>query len=152
MYQVRTDLALETREKFEEDHVEIKGVRLEKETAQGDVCITRVVIETENGAKAMGKPRGTYITIEAPNMIEEDEGCHREISAQLAKIIRELLPVETEEPSVLIVGLGNRDVTPDALGPNVVDNIMITRHIINEFGRYALGEEHTCKIGSLTVE
>lgn len=149
MYQVRTDLALEAREKFEEDNVEIKGVRLDKEMAQGDVCITRVVIETENGAKAMGKPRGTYITIEAPNMIEEDEGCHREISVQLARMIRELLPKDMEEPSVLVVGLGNRDVTPDALGPNVVDHIMITRHIINEFGRYALEEDHEFKISGI---
>lgn len=92
MYQVRTDLALETREKFEEDNVEIKGVRLEKENVPGDICITRVVIETENGAKAMGKPRGTYVTLEAPNMIEEDEDYHREISKQLAKVIRQLLP------------------------------------------------------------
>lgn len=149
MYQVRTDLALETREKFEEDNVEIKGVRLEKENVPGDICITRVVIETENGAKAMGKPRGTYVTLEAPNMIEEDEDYHREISKQLAKVIRQLLPEQKEDASVLVVGLGNREVTPDALGPNVVDNIMITRHIIKEFGRYALGDEHTRKISGI---
>ena len=78
MYQVRTDLALEAKEKFEEDHVEVKGVRLEKEKAAGDIEITKVVIETENGAKTMGKPRGIYVTLEAPNMIEEDEDYHRD--------------------------------------------------------------------------
>ncbi len=148
MYQVRTDLALEAREKFEEDNVEIKGVKLEKENLSDDICITRVVIETENGAKAMGKPRGTYITLEAPGMIDEDEDYHSEISVQLAKLIRQLLPKE-EDLAVLVVGLGNREVTPDALGPNVVDNIMITRHIIKEFGKYALGEENTGKISGI---
>lgn len=149
MYQVRTDLALEAREKFEEDNVEVKGVKLETENAPGDICITRVVIETENGAKAMGKPRGTYVTLEAPNMIEEDDDYHREISAQLAKVLRQLLPEQREETSVLVVGLGNREVTPDALGPNVVDNIMITRHIIKEFGKYALGNENMKKISGI---
>lgn len=149
MYQVRTDLALEAKEKFEEDNVEIKGVRLEKETVSKDIEVTRVVIETENGAKAMGKPKGTYITLEAPNMMEEDEGYHREISKQIAKLVGQLIPMDKEDISVLVVGLGNREVTPDALGPNVVDNMMITRHIIKEFGKYALGKNHTQKISGI---
>lgn len=149
MYQVRTDLALEAKEKFEEDNVEVKGVRLEKETVSKDIEITRVVIETENGAKTMGKPKGTYITLEAPNMIEDDEGYHREISKQIAKLVGQLIPMDKEDISVLVVGLGNREVTPDALGPNVVDNMMITRHIIKEFGKYALGKNHTQKISGI---
>lgn len=149
MYQVRTDLALEAKEKFEEDNVEVKGVRLEKETVSKDIEITRVVIETENGAKTMGKPKGTYITLEAPNMAEEDEDYHREISKQIAKLVGQLIPMEKEDISVLVVGLGNREVTPDALGPNVVDNMMITRHIIKEFGKYALGKNHTQKISGI---
>ena len=149
MYQVRTDLALETKEKFEEDNVEIKGVRLEKEELFGDIQIVRVVIETENGAKAMGKPKGTYITLEAPNMLDEDEDYHREISVQLARTLKSLLPEEREDMSVLVVGLGNREVTPDALGPYVVDNIMITRHIIKEFGSYAFGEHQTSRISGI---
>ena len=149
MYQVRTDLALEAKEKFEEDNVEVKGVRLEKETVSKDIEITRVVIETENGAKTMGKPKGTYITLEAPNMIEDDEGYHREISVQIANLVGQLIPIDKEDISVLVVGLGNREVTPDALGPNVVDNMMITRHIINEFGKYALGKNHTQKISGI---
>ena len=65
-FQVRTDLALEAREKFEEDNVEIKGVRVAEETREkSEIKITTMVIETENGAKAMGKPKGTYITLEA---------------------------------------------------------------------------------------
>ena len=64
MYQVRTDLALETKEKFEEDNVELKGVRVKEEERGENIKITEVVIETENGAKAMGKPKGIYTTIE----------------------------------------------------------------------------------------
>lgn len=149
-FQVRTDLALETREKFEEDNVEVKGVRIEEELAkEGEIKITNVVIETENGAKVMGKPKGTYITLEAPNMSEQDEGCHREISKQLAKILLRLIPKKDTPISVLVAGLGNREVTPDALGPRVVDNLMITRHIIREFGKYAFGEKETNMISSI---
>lgn len=147
MYQVRTDLALEAREKFEEDHVEIKGVRLEEEQAESDIHISSVVIETENGAKAMGKPKGSYVTLEAPNMIEEDEGYHREISLQLAKVLKRLLP--KGDFTTLIVGLGNRAVTPDSLGPRVVDNLCVTRHIIKEFGKYVIGDSCHKSVSSI---
>lgn len=149
-FQVRTDLALETREKFEEDNVEIKGVRIEEEIVEeSEIKITNVVIETENGAKTMGKPKGNYITLEAPNMIDQDEDYHREISVQLAKVLKGLLPTDEKPFSVLIAGLGNRDVTPDALGPRVVDNMMITRHVIKEYGKYAFGEEEANQISSI---
>ena len=65
MYQIRTDLALETQEKMQEDKVELKGVRFSEEYVSKNLTISTVVIETENGAKAMEKPKGTYITIEA---------------------------------------------------------------------------------------
>ena len=97
----------------------------------------------------MGKPRGNYITLEAPDMEESDEDYHREISAQLAEILKELMPIEKRELSVLVVGLGNREVTPDALGPRVVDNMMITRHIIRKFGKYAFGLKRNHQISSI---
>ena len=90
MYQVRTDLALEAREKFQDDDVEVKGVRVE-EKKNGNMKVTKVIIETENGAKAMGKPKGSYITLEAPDMADSDEDYHREISKQLADILRGLI-------------------------------------------------------------
>ena len=149
-FQVRTDLALETREKFEEDNVEIKGVRVEEEfQKEREIKITTMVIETENGAKAMGKPKGTYITMEAENMDCQDEDYHREISLELAKLIRKLLPDCKEPLSVLVAGLGNREVTPDALGPRAVDNLMITRHILKEFGKYAFGEEEVNAVSGI---
>ena len=82
-------------------------------------------------------------------MDEEDEDYHREISVQLAKIIRQLIQEKNEELSVLVVGLGNREVTPDALGPRVVDNLFITRHIVKEYGKYAFGEKNVNRISSI---
>ncbi len=149
MYRVRTDLALEAREKFENDNVEVKGVTVKEENPGRNMKVTKVIIETENGAKIMGKPRGSYITLEAPDMTDSDEDYHREISEELAKILKELMPIEKKELSVLIAGLGNREVTPDALGPRVVDNMMITRHIIRKFGKYAFGLKRNHQISSI---
>ncbi len=149
MYQIRTDLALETQEKMQEEKADLKGVRYFEEKIDKNLVISTVVIETENGAKNMGKPKGTYITIEAGNMDEEDEDYHREISEQLAKVIKRLVPVEKEELSVLVVGLGNRAVTPDSLGPRVADNLYITRHILREYGRFAFGKEGMNRISSI---
>ena len=61
---IRTDLAMEVKESFDEDHVEIRGVVLEKREEAEDILVTTVVIETEEGAKKMEKPMGTYVTIE----------------------------------------------------------------------------------------
>ena len=144
-YKIRTDLAMEQKERFESDHVEVSGVVLEEEyDEEKEIKITTVRIETENGAKAMGKPVGTYLTLEAPNMAAADEVYHREISETLAGFLEKYMK-DTEENqekgySVLVVGLGNREVTPDALGPYVVDQLNVTRHIVQEYGRYAVGK------------
>ena len=79
-YSIRTDLALEQKERFESDHVEIQGVDFKEDyDEEREIKTTTVKIETENGAKAMGKPVGTYITLEAPNMAVPDEDYHEEI-------------------------------------------------------------------------
>ena len=158
-YPIRTDLALESQERLKKDHRQVKGVRLEEEKKDHGVVISTVFIDTENAAKAMGRPRGTYVTIEAPEMIEEDAGYHRDISVELAKILRQMVSLhekkvsddleEGMDVSVLIAGLGNREVTPDALGPKVVDHLFITRHIINEFGHYAFSDEKTSRISGI---
>ena len=135
---VRTDLALEARESIEEKEKELHGVSVEERYDEtSEVHITKVVIETRNGAKAMGKPMGTYITLEAPNMTEPEEDYHQEIAEILAKEIRSVLPEPEKEQSILVVGLGNREVTADSLGPNVVDNLFINRHIVLEYGKVA---------------
>lgn len=140
-YSIRTDLALEQKERFEADNVEVQGVVLEETyDEEREIRVTTVKIETENGAKTMGKPVGTYITVEAPNMAVPDEGYHEEISRELAKFMGQLLK-KKKDYSVLVVGLGNRQVTPDALGPYVVDNLNVTRHIVKEYGKYAMGQD-----------
>lgn len=149
-YNIRTDLALETRERFVSDHVEIPGVSVEETyDEEREIRTTRVVVETENGAKMMGKPVGTYLTIEAPNMAVPDEDYHREISKKLAEDIKELIPERKEEVSVLVVGLGNREVTPDALGPYVADHLHVTRHIVKEYGKYAMGKDQVYLVSAV---
>lgn len=141
-YSIRTDLALEQKERFESDHVEIPGVVLEEQyDEEKEIRITTVKIETENGAKTMGKPAGTYVTIEAPNLSGPEESYHEEISEVLSKCLERFINIDKEEYAVLVVGLGNRKVTPDALGPCVADNLNITRHIVKEYGKYAMGED-----------
>ena len=131
---IRTDLALEATERFKEDNVEVHGVEVrEKYDKEKDVRTTVVRITTENGAKTMGKPQGTYITIEAPDLSVPDEDYHREISEEVAHHLKELIDF-SQQQSVLVVGLGNQDITADSLGPRAVENIHMTRHVIREYG------------------
>lgn len=147
---IRTDLALEQKEQFESDQVEISGVILEeKYDEKREIRITTVKIETENGAKAMKKPVGTYVTMEAPNLSVPDEGYHKEISEELKKFLEKFIHIEKKDYSVLVVGLGNRKVTPDALGPLVVDDLNITRHIVKEYGKYAMGEDEVRLVSAI---
>lgn len=146
---IHTDLALEAKERYEEDNVEIRGVCIEEEyDKEKDIRTTLVKIETENGARAMGRPQGSYLTLEAPNLSIPDEDYHREISEELARQVKKLIP-KKKELTVLVVGLGNRQVTPDALGPDVVDNLKMTRHIILEYGMQAMGEQNRYQVSGL---
>ena len=146
---IHTDLALEAKERYEENNVEIRGVCIEEEyDKEKDIRTTLVKIETENGARAMGRPQGSYLTLEAPNLSIPDEDYHREISEELARQVKKLIP-EKKELTVLVVGLGNRQVTPDALGPDVVDNLKMTRHIILEYGVQAMGEQNRYQVSGL---
>jgi len=147
---IRTDLALEVRESFPDDDVEIKGVILTEEyDKKNKIRITNVVIKNQEGAKAMGKPIGTYITIEAPELDEPSEDYHKPVSEVVAKNIMKLIK-DINKDNVLIVGLGNRDVTPDALGPNTVDNLFITRHLIKEYGDEFKTKNHIGNISAIS--
>ena len=139
MGNIHTDLALEDKERFESDQIEVSGVSVETFfDDEYEIQTTEVKIMTENGAKTMHKPIGTYITMEMPNLVLEDDEYHMEVAKKLAENIRQLLNVEGETYVALVVGLGNREVTPDALGPLAVENLNITRHIIKEYGDCAL--------------
>ena len=116
---------------------------------ENEIKVTKVVIETKNGAKAMGKPMGIYVTLEAPGMVEPEENYHQEISSELARQLKGIIPDAEKEQSVLIVGLGNRDVTADALGPNVADNLFITRHVVKEYGKAAYNKSRMHMVSSI---
>lgn len=148
--QIRTDLALEARESISEGEEGLHGVHVEEDYQEdSEIKVTRVVIESRNGAKMLGKAMGTYITLEAPNMAHPDENHHEEISRELARQLQTLLPDEKMPFSILVVGLGNREVTADSLGPRVVDNLTMTRHMVKEYGNAAFEGRTTHLVSGL---
>ncbi len=125
---VRTDLALELRDDIEESYPE--GIKVYTNSEMdGKIIVTRIEVENEKGEKALGKPAGTYITLESRELGNSDENIHEPLMELLYSNLK--LMIKGRE-KILVVGLGNREVTPDALGPQVVDNLYITRHLINE--------------------
>ena len=124
---VRTDLALENAELYwetGEDH-EIPGVSFTEEK-MGEVRITRVEVLDEEGEGAVGKPKGNYITIEIPSLLESDS----EMFLKAAKCLsRELLKLIKRPKLCLVAGLGNSEITPDSLGPKVIPRLVVTRHL-----------------------
>ena len=150
VFVVRTDLALEEGERIRESGVEIHGVILEEETRpETGILVTRVKIETKNGAKIMGKPIGTYVTLEAGQLGNDEEEYQQEVAKELSMQLQKLIPDPETEKSVLVVGLGNRQVTADALGPRVADRLFINRHIILEFGAAAYNRKKMNRVSCL---
>ena len=139
---IRTDLAMEAREALTHTPKEESGIEVsETILTPGNIKSTVVKILTENAAASIGKPKGTYVTLESAEMDLDDGEYHSEISHLLARTLLDFMPVCSTSPtpptSLLIVGLGNRNVTPDALGPAVIDRIQVTRHLYKEFGNAA---------------
>ncbi len=148
--QIRTDLALEAHESIDRSATHIHGIEVNEEYFKEEqVHITSVIVTTKNAAKALGKPMGTYITIEAPALDAPDDESHREVSVHLSSILKKLIPDFDKEQSILVIGLGNRDVTADSLGPHVIDNLCITRHIIMEYGTAAYDKNRMHSVSSL---
>ena len=128
MINVRTDLAVEARQIYKEQNKrDADGVEME-EIQDGDTRITKVRIINADGAEKMGKDIGNYITIDIPEFTAYDGELMDDVSKILGKILKKLVKVN-ENDMVLVVGLGNKEVTPDALGPKVVEKIMVTRHL-----------------------
>ncbi len=119
--QARTDLALE---KIEGSTENISGVSVDKDSNK-HYCLTKIVIEDAEASNRVGKPKGTYITIEIPSLVDHSES--EEAECAVAKSLRELLPEDCS--TVLVVGIGNISVTPDALGPKTASRVLATRHI-----------------------
>ena len=140
MYNFRTDLADERRDLYKKANKienEVDGIEAEEEQITDKIKVTRVKITNEQGEQAIGKKQGNYITIDIQkmNIITEEEAL--KASETLANELRKLVENKIQnKEDVLIVGLGNEEVTPDALGPNVVKDIEVTRHIINYLPQY----------------
>lgn len=135
---IRTDLALESRNiRFSEDE-KIRGIRVsEEKDCRNNINVVKLEVLNRAGEHALGRPMGTYITMEVPEILKADEGTHREISRAFGKELRRMIIKNHNfdaSPSILVVGLGNRDATSDSLGPRVVSNLLITRHIVEHMG------------------
>ena len=137
-FSVRTDLAVEAREMVMEEEEkqgkkpsEIKGV-IVKERTDDDVHVMDVVITAE-GAEAIGKKAGHYITITSQGVRKQDEELEKKTERIFAREMASFLKHKgiAEDASCLIVGLGNRHVTPDALGPLVCEHVLITKHLLD---------------------
>lgn len=125
---IYTDLALEERERFNRN-VEIEGVKIEKQYAEKfDMTTTVVDIFNEHGAEAMGKPKGSYITMETRLLKSPEEDTRRKIADYVTENLCQMTKNEKIK-NVLIVGLGNSQATPDALGPKTAKNIIIGNNI-----------------------
>ena len=138
----RTDLALERREILGKE--ELTGVFSETEE-KDKVRITRIEIKTAEAAEKLSKPIGNYITVEVPPFSDDAEIFDERFSA-LTEVIKTMLP---EKGTVLVVGLGNISVTPDALGPKSASYILATRHISDELKK-AIGFENIRSVASLS--
>ncbi len=127
---INLDLAVEAREIIRgQTGQEIPGCIMDKESYdQATVTIVRIV--EEYAEQIMGKPRGNYITIEAPVIRENNRQAHQEVVEVLGKQLATLIHLP-EHANVLVVGLGNWNATPDALGPKVVGMTLVTRHMYN---------------------
>lgn len=128
MQNIRTDLASEAYEMLMEAAQELSGVSSEEEERKG-MKITRVEIHSEEAQEKMGKPCGNYVTVEIPNAGASDREEYEAACRILSDEIKKLTGLR-EGASVLVVGLGNWNVTPDALGPEVVSQLMVTRHLL----------------------
>ena len=131
---IRTDLAMEAAGIEQQ----IPGVEVLSDEVLKGVQRVRVTIASEEGEQKLGKKMGTYVTIEAPELaqgdVEVDEGCAKVLADEIRNMAGGAV-----DGSVLVVGLGNRNVTPDALGPAVCDAVFVTRHI-HEYAPDAIDE------------
>lgn len=125
-----TDLAIEAREVLSP----VKGVHITEEKNEL-AHISRITIRDKKAAAQMGKPQGHYITIESPGLREQNHEEMKELSTLLGKeisfLIKEQIDIK-ESTEYFVVGLGNWKATPDALGPEVVEKVMVTRHLFGE--------------------
>ena len=129
---LRTDLAEESFRALGQD--QFPGVAVNHWEAMG-VTMTEVIVQTEDAAQRLQKPVGTYLTLESGGIRRREAEARMALSSLLGEELRRMLP-RTEERPTLVVGLGNRMVTPDALGPMTVDHTLVTRHMFEARPEY----------------
>ena len=134
MYNFRTDLALERRDLYNKAHNienDVDGIETEEEKVDENITISRVKVTNENGEQAINKPQGNYITIDIKKFKFADGDEIQKASEAVTKELKVLIEKHiTPKAPILVVGLGNIYVTPDALGPKVVNEVDITRHLL----------------------
>ena len=134
MFNNYTDLAIESKEMYNEtNNVEIEGVSVVVEE-NDNYSITRVAVLNKNGMVKLRKPIGNYITIDVPNLNNTDEDLKDEISKTLAKEIK-AMGLNQPHTKTLIIGLGNWNISPDALGPKVVERVLVTRQYFVNYNK-----------------
>ena len=139
MYNFITDLALERREIFRKNNnlEEIDGIEIENKEIDPNLKVTKVDITNQNGEQAIGKPIGTYITIDIQKLRLAEEAEIQKSAEILSEELKEIINKHIEsKDDILVVGLGNIYVTPDSLGPKVINDIDVTRHIIKYLPQY----------------
>ena len=128
--EIRTDLAVEAEALQGEKAASMSGVRMKREERFG-IEATVVEIHSEKAAKEIGKPKGTYITLDVGSVLRREKESVRNAASCIGSYLRELICLHSQLP-VLVAGLGNREVTPDAIGPQTADKILVTRHMLRE--------------------
>ncbi len=148
-YKIRTDLAIETREIYKTAQKiddEVPGVETTVDNSDEDMLITKVKITTKEAEEALQKLQGIYVTIESSKLKEDYENVHEKIAKKVSETIKELGNLIAGD-TVLVVGLGNWDVTADALGPKVISDIEITRHLLEYMPEYVVpGTRPVCAV------
>lgn len=136
MQSIRTDLALEAHEMYAENaeaEERIDGVEVDVREKNG-ISVTKISIQNENGERTLGKPQGTYVTIEAPE-IKYSVDAYENTCKLIADELRQMADIH-KDTVTLVVGLGNKQITPDALGPKVIGNLMVTNHMRKHMQEY----------------
>lgn len=151
MYNFRTDLALERRDIYQKINKlnEIDGIESTEQEINENIKVSKVKITNQNGEQAIGKPIGNYITIDVKKLKIAEEEEIQKASETLTNELKQIIDMHTDKQGdILVVGLGNIYVTPDALGPKVINEIDVTRHIIKYLPQYI--EEGTRPVSAIS--
>ena len=139
MYNFRTDLAVERTNIYRKANKleEIDGIETEDQEVSENIKVSRVKITNENGEQAIGKKKGVYVTIDLKDLKVADEDDIQKASDTLSNELKAIIQNHVQsKDDIMVVGLGNIYVTPDSLGPTVINEIDVTRHIIKYLPQY----------------